>query len=87
MYLDPAAQKAAGEFLNGLLWPEIKRCLLARRPKAADVKDNRTVAAAKGHCRSAFESAIEEIEKLPFEHDPDGIPRAFDRPAVTITED
>ncbi len=85
-YLDPANQRIAGEFLNGLLWANMKQCLLARYPENADVKDDVHVAAAKGHVRAGYGKAIEELEKLPLESDetPAG---AFERPAVTITED
>jgi len=85
-YLDPAIQKLAGEFLNGPLWQEIKRCLIARRPETAHVKDEIHVASAKGHVRAGYELTIAEIEKLPFEH-AENATSAFERPAVTITED
>lgn len=86
MYLQPSNQKAAGDFLNGPLWQDFKRCMLARRPPEADVKDDVHVAAAKGHKRAGFEKAIEEIEKLPFEYAKDQS-NPFGRPAVAITED
>ncbi len=79
-------QKIAAQFINGALWAEIKRCLLSRRPPVADVKDDIHIAAAKGHVRSGYEAAIEEVEKMPFEQDtaPES---AFARPAVSITAD
>lgn len=86
MYLNPANQKAAGELLNGILWADMKKCLLARRPEAADVKDPSHIAAAKGHARAAYEKCIEEIEKLPFDF-PEEKRDAFDRPAISITKD
>ncbi len=86
MYLQPSNQKAAGDFLNGTLWQDIKRCLLARRPPEADVTDDIHVAAAKGHKRAGFEKAIEQIEKIPFEFDKEQA-NPFSRPAVAFTED
>lgn len=86
MHLQPTNQKAAGEFLHGILWADLKRCLLARRPVKPDAKDDIHVAAAKGHARAGFESAIEAIETLPFEF-PAEQASPFARPAVAITED
>lgn len=86
MYLSEANQKLAGDFLNGPLWSDFRRCLLARRPQPADVKDEPHVSSAKGHKRAAWDEMIAEIEKLPFEHaETDSDP--FERPAVAITED
>lgn len=86
MYLRPPNQKPAGDLLNGVLWQDMKRCLLARRPPPPEAKDEPHIAAAKGHKRAGFEAAIEEIEKLPFEFSPDQ-KSPFSRPAVAITED
>lgn len=86
MYLQPSNQKSAGELLNGVLWADMKKCLLLRRPEPADVKDPSHVAAAKGHARAAYEKCIEDFEKLPFEH-PEEKKDVFDRPAVAFTED
>lgn len=86
MYLIPTNQKAAGDFLNGTLWADFKRCLMARRPLEADVNDDVHIAAAKGHKRAGYEKAIEELEKLPFEFKPTPAD-PFSRPAVSITED
>jgi len=86
MYLQPTNQKAAGEFLHGVLWADLKRCLLARRPPKPDAKDDIHIAAAKGHARAGFESAIEAIETLPFEYAVEPT-NPFSRPAVAITED
>lgn len=83
--LDPH-QKALAEFINGQLWAEVKACLRERAPEKPDVKDPSHIAAAKGHQRAAFESVIDKIESLPFEHDE--TPQSpFERPAVAFTED
>ncbi len=86
MYLQPSNQKAAGDFLNGTLWQDFKRCLLARRPPAPDASDEIHVAAAKGHARAGFEKAMEQFEKIPFEFSKEP-PNPFQRPAVAITDD
>lgn len=66
-YIDPALQKAAADFVNGLLWREFKRALTARKPEEADTGDPTHVAAAKGHKRAGYEKCLEYFEKLPFE--------------------
>jgi len=86
IYLQKSNQKAAGEFLNGVLWADFKRCLLARRPPMPDAKDPSHIAAARGHQRAGFEQAIEAIEKLPFEFSEEPV-SPFARPAVAITAD
>ena len=86
MYLNNANKKAAGDFLNGVLWKDLKRCLEERRPPHPDAKDDIHVAAAKGHKRAGFEEAVAAIEKLPFEYSQDQ-ENPFSRPAVSITED
>ena len=86
MYLSPSNQKLAADFINGLLWQDIERCLLARRPARADTADPTHVAAAKGHVRAGYELALEELRKLPIEEEPKAInPMAI--PAVSIIED
>jgi hypothetical protein len=86
MPLSSDNQKLAGDFVNGLLWKEIKRVLFEREPESPSVKDEVHVAAAIGHKRAGYELAIAELEKIPFEH-ADEVPSPFDRPAVSITED
>lgn len=86
MYLKPANQKPAGDLLNGVLWADMKRCLMDRRPHPPEANDEPHIAAAKGHKRAGFEAAIDVIEKLPFEFNPDQ-KDPFSRPAVRITED
>lgn len=86
IYLQKTNQKAAADLLNGMVWQDIKRCLLDRRPPAPDAKDPSHIAAARGHQRAGFEAAIEAIEKLPFEFNEE--PQSpFARPAVSITAD
>lgn len=67
IYINPANQKAAGEFVNGFLWAEFKRALLNRRPPAPEPKDPSHVSAGRGLVRSGYEQCLAEIEKLPFE--------------------
>lgn len=81
-YLNKELLKPAAEFVNGPVWAEIKRCLLARKPSGANFNDEPHVAAAKGFARDSWDKVIEEIEKLPRDIEdakPDGI---FDRPAI-----
>jgi hypothetical protein len=86
IYLQKTNQKAAGEFLNGPLWADFKRCLLDRRPPTPDAKEPSHTAAARGHQRAGFEAAIEAMERIPFEF-PEEQRSPFARPAVAITED
>jgi hypothetical protein len=86
IYLLPHNRKGAGEFLNSPLWSDLKKCLLARRPLAADAGDETHVAAAKGHQRNGYEKCIDEMEKLAFEFPAEDVD-PFKRPALTITQD
>lgn len=76
----------AGNFVNNALWHDFKRCLMERRPAAAETSDDPSTAASKGHVRNGWEKCIEEIEKLPFDLPP--VPEnPLDRPAVQDTAD
>lgn len=86
MYIHEGNRKAAAEFVSGPLWAEFKRCLGQRAPLKPDVTDPSHVAAAKGHQKTGYDKAIEEIEKIPFEFEEKGAD-PMQRPAVTITED
>lgn len=85
-YLQKDNIPAAGGFVNGALWMDIKRCLIERRPEAATTADTPDMAAAKGHQRRGFELCIEAIEAMPFEA-PGEATNPFERPAVQTTED
>ena len=81
-YLNKETLKGAAEFVNGPIWADIKRVLLARKPSGANFNDEPHVAAAKGFARDAWDRVIEEIERLPRDlpdKPPDGL---FDRPAI-----
>lgn len=71
----------AAVFVGGPLWADIKRCLLQRKPASPLVNDSADIAAAKGHQRTGFEKAIEELEGLPFEVQTQ-IMNPMDRPAI-----
>lgn len=86
IYLQKTNQKAAGDFLNGPLWADMKRCLYARRPPTPATKDPTHVAAAQGHQRAGYEACIEMIERIPFEFETEQ-QSPFARAAVAITED
>ena len=81
-YLSPGNHKLVATFLASPLYLDVKSCLLARRPAAAAATDEIHVAAAKGHIRAGFEAMIAELEKLPLESDPAGVPDPFQRPAL-----
>lgn len=85
-FLNPVNQKAAAAFINSQLWIDIRRALIARRPEAADVKDESHIAAAKGHKRAAWDELISTFEKMPFEVD-EAVQDPFARPAVMHTAD
>ena len=81
-FLQKENLKSAADFVNGPVWADFKRCLLARKPSGANFSDEPHVAAAKGFARDAWDRVIEEIERLPRdieEKAPDGL---FDRPAI-----
>lgn len=84
-YITEANRAAAGNFINGSLWPDIRRALWNRRPEVADPKDPSHIAAAKGHRRAAYEQCIADLEKLPFDVEVP-IKNPFDNPAL-ITQD
>lgn len=85
IYITPALQKPAGDFVNSPTWHEVRRALMNRRPEVPDAKDPSHVAAAKGHRRAGYEQAITDIEKLPFETEP-VVQDPFKSPAL-FTED
>lgn len=85
-YLQKDNVPAAGSFVSGALWMDLKRALLERRPEAATTSDNPDTAAAKGHQRRGYELCIEAIEAIPFET-PTENANPFERPAVQATED
>lgn len=86
MYLRKENLEAAASFLNSPLWADIKRCLMERRPDAPVAVDAVHTAAAKGFERKGYESAMTDIEKLPFDLPTERLD-PFNRPAVTATED
>lgn len=86
MYLRKENLEAAASFINSPLWADIKRCLLERRPDAPVAIDAVHTAAAKGFERKGYESAMTDIEKLPFDLPTERLD-PFNRPAVTATED
>ncbi len=77
---------AAGNFVSGALWQDIKRVLMERRPEAPHVNDGADTAAAKGFQRKGYELCIEAMEAIPFEV-PESTAQPFDRPAITETAD
>ena len=81
-YLKKESLKGAAEFVNGIIWQDIKRCLIANKPSAAIPQDEPHVAAAKGFQRDAWEAVITEIERLPREIEETPPPGLFDRPAT-----
>lgn len=86
MYLRKENLEAAASFLNSPLWADIKRCLLERRPDAPVAIDAVHTAAAKGFERKGYESAMADIEKLPFDLPAERLD-PFNRPAVLETQD
>lgn len=78
--------QAALAFIRSPLWTDLRNATLNRRPPSADPSQPAHEAAARGFQRDAWEKALNEIEKLPFEQ-PEQVHDPFSRPAVTNTAD
>lgn len=85
-YLHPTNLAAAGMFVQGEIWRDLKRVLLARCPPSADVTDEIHVAAAKGFKATAWVELIALIERLPFDQPPGPTPSPIPEPLLH-TED
>lgn len=86
MFIAKENMAAALAFIRSPLWTDLKRATLERRPTAADPAQPPHEAAARGFQRDAWEKALAELEKLPFEQ-PVAPENPYDRPAVTNTAD
>jgi hypothetical protein len=86
MYLLPTNQKVLAELLHSTLWLDVERCLMARRPPAAEAKAPSHEAAACGHQRAGFEKCLEELRKLPIEEAP-VVENPFEKSFITDTKD
>jgi hypothetical protein len=80
-YILEANRVSAGAFINGPVWPDMKRAAMNRRPEAPDARDPSHIAAAKGHRRAGYEQCLADLEKLPFDVEVKA-KNPFDSPAL-----
>lgn len=66
-FMHPDNVMAAGSFVNGPIWRDMRRALMARHTEWPNVQDEPHVAAAKGFQMKAFTLMLDSIEKLPFD--------------------